>query len=226
MPRIIKENTIRRNEILDAAQRLINAKGYERMTIQDIQEELQIAKGLFYYYFASKQAMLVSLSERMMEALVQSVKPIVDDPDLLALEKLQLFFDAIVRWETGQKTFMLTLLPIWYADDNVAVREKIRTMMVKYDAPLLTTIIHQGIQEGAWKTAYPDQVTDIALLLFQGLKDTLARLLLSLHPGPGDLQPIEVIVAGYTDSLERILGLPSDSLHLMDTDTFKVWLET
>ena len=45
MPRIVKEPLERRNEILDATQQLIISKGYERMTIQDVIDRLQISKG-------------------------------------------------------------------------------------------------------------------------------------------------------------------------------------
>ncbi len=54
MARIVKEYSVRRNEILDAARQLVYTKGYEQMTIQDILDYLQISKGAFYHYFDSK----------------------------------------------------------------------------------------------------------------------------------------------------------------------------
>ena len=62
MPRTVnqQENTAKRNEILDAAQRLVYNKGYERMTIQDILADVQISSGAFYHYFASKEAAYVT----------------------------------------------------------------------------------------------------------------------------------------------------------------------
>ena len=51
MARTVKAHAVRRNEILDVAQRLIYTKGYEQMTIQDILDGLQISKGAFYHYF-------------------------------------------------------------------------------------------------------------------------------------------------------------------------------
>ncbi len=48
--------TQERNEILTAAQRIVFAKGYERMTIQDILADLKISSGAFYHYFDSKPA--------------------------------------------------------------------------------------------------------------------------------------------------------------------------
>jgi AcrR family transcriptional regulator len=49
MARIVKEEeyAARRNEILDAAQRLVYTKGYEHMTIQDILDDRHISKGAF-----------------------------------------------------------------------------------------------------------------------------------------------------------------------------------
>src|SRR5690348_15717460 len=89
MVRVVKEHTIRRNEILDVAQRLIYTKGYEQMTIQDILDVLRISKGAFYHYFDSKQMLLEALIERIGEGAIQLLLPIVQNPLLPALEKLQ-----------------------------------------------------------------------------------------------------------------------------------------
>ena len=53
MARTIKphEYAEKRNDILDAAQRLVYSKGYERMTIQDILDDVHISSGAFYHYF-------------------------------------------------------------------------------------------------------------------------------------------------------------------------------
>src|SRR5664279_2315578 len=110
-----KERTAKRNAILDATQQLINTKGYEQMSIQDILDELQISKGAFYHYFSSKQALLEALIERMMLEAEKVLIPIVQDPDLPALEKFQRFFDAISRWKTDRKRIILGLMQSWYS---------------------------------------------------------------------------------------------------------------
>src|SRR5215471_17303124 len=105
MTRIVKEHTVRRNEILDVARRFVYTKGYEQMTIQDILDALQISKGAFYHYFDSKQALL----ERMQEEAAQLVLPIVGDARLPALEKLQRVLDMLNRLKTARKEFFLSL---------------------------------------------------------------------------------------------------------------------
>jgi AcrR family transcriptional regulator len=86
MARVVKEYVVRRNEILDVAQRLVFTKGYEQMTVQDILDVLQIAKGTFFHYFRSKQALLEALIERMIEQTNPLLMPIVKAPHPSALE--------------------------------------------------------------------------------------------------------------------------------------------
>ncbi len=229
MARIINENerAMRRNDIIDAAKRLVYTKGYEQMTIQDILKDLGISKGAFYHYFDSKGEMLEALVERMVvEELMPLLIPIVQDARLSALEKLHRYFGAAVRWKTSQKTFMLALLRIWYADENAIVRQKMFTTSVKRVTPLLTEIIHQGIREGVLMTSYPDQVGQVVFSLLQSLGDTFSLLLLSYEPERDDLQQLEVLVDAYTDALERVLGAPKASVVIIDDETMKEWFAT
>ena len=107
MKRIVKDPMVRRNEILDVAERLVSTKGYEQMAIQDIMDELQIAKGTVYHYFDSKAALLEALVERMGEQIEQLVLPIVQDPNLAALDKLLRYFAAIDQWKLAHQRLVL-----------------------------------------------------------------------------------------------------------------------
>jgi len=223
MARIVKAHAVRRNEILDVAQRLIYTKGYEQMTIQDILDNLQISKGAFYHYFDSKQALLEAIIERMQQEVEQILLPIVQDPQLPALEKLHRFFATVSSWKAARKDFFLALLRVWYRDDNAIVRQKLRTTGTTWLAPWLSAIIHQGVEEGVLTTSYPDWVGEVALVLVMELGETLGRLLLSFDPEHDDLLRIEGTVAVYTDALELVLGAPKDSLQIVDAETLSEW---
>jgi len=223
MARVVKAHAVRRNEILDVARRLVDTKGYEQMTIQDILDDLRISKGAFYHYFDSKQALLEAMIERMGEGVEQLVLAIVHDPALPALEKLQRVFDMLNRLKTARKEFFLPLLRVWYADDNAIVRQKLRVAWLKLVAPWYSAIIRQGIQEGVFTTSYPDQVGEVVLSLIWDLSDTLGELLLSFKPERDDMLRVESIIAAYTDALERVLGVSTGSLHLTDAETLKEW---
>lgn len=222
-----EEYTEKRNNILDAAQRLVYAKGYERMTIQDILADLQISSGAFYHYFESKTALLKALIERMQQEVERSLLPIVQDPRLPAGEKLQRFFATLDCSRVAQKTFLAGLLHVWFTDYNAIVRQKVDEASVERRAPLLTMIVRQGIQEGVFATPYPDQVVKVILSLALGMGNAVARLLLSSeheNNNPHHVDDIVATHAAYTDAIERVLDAPSCTLHRLDAAAVEAWL--
>jgi TetR/AcrR family transcriptional repressor of nem operon len=226
MPRVVKEEeyAVKRKEILDVAQGLIFSKGYEQMSIQDILDALKISKGAFYHYFDSKQALLDGIMDRMMDDAEQVLQPIVDAKDLPAIEKLQRYFAAGSRWKTERKSFMLDLLRVWYTDSNALVRQKQGTMAIQRIGPMLAKIVRQGIAEGVFTTAYPDQIGNMIWGLAQAIQDSMAELLLAEDPPLDSLQRLEAIIGAYSDTIERILGAPAGSLPLADIAMLKEWL--
>ncbi len=228
MPRVVKEEdyAARRKEILDVASRLVYTKGYEQMSIQDILDAMKISKGAFYHYFDSKQDLLDELINGMIDAAEQILRPIVDDPQLSAIEKFQRYFDAGGRWKVAQKAFMLDLLRVWRSDTNAIMRQKQEAAAMKRIAPALAQIIRQGIKEGVFSTKYPEQFGSMLLGLSRGFEDSVAALLLADHPPPDALDQLEAAIRAYSDSMERILGAPAGSLPLADIEILKEWLAT
>ena len=226
MARVVKEDeyAVKRNEILNVAQRLIYTTGFEQMSVQDILDELKISKGAFYHYFDSKMSLLDELVERMMDEAIQVLQPIVDADDLPAVEKLQLYFAAGSRWKVARKSFMLDLMRVWYTDSNTLVRHKQETAAIQRIAPMLAEIVRQGITEGAFTTSYPDQIGSMIWGLAEGITDNVADLLLSNDPPADALQRLEAIIGAYSEAMERILGAPAGSLPLADIAMLKEWL--
>lgn len=58
VPRITKDPGERRQEILETAMKLFYEKGYEKTSIGDIAKAINVAQGLCYRYFPSKEALL------------------------------------------------------------------------------------------------------------------------------------------------------------------------
>lgn len=225
MVRIVKEEeyAARRNEILDAAQRLVYSKGYEQMSIQDILDELQISKGAFYHYFRSKQALLEGLVERMRVEAEQLLLPIQRDARMPALEKLRNIFATAARWKIAQKDFVLALLRVWYADENAVVRQKLRRSTAGWLEPILAEIILQGRQEGVLAPAYPERVGNVVISLLQDYGDAIAGLLLVGERERIDYRCVQELVAVYNDALERILGAARGSLEIIEAQTLEEW---
>lgn len=64
----------KRATILEAANRVVTARGYMRATVEDIAHEAGVAKGTVYLYFEDKPAILVGLAESALGRAVQMVR--------------------------------------------------------------------------------------------------------------------------------------------------------
>jgi TetR/AcrR family transcriptional regulator, transcriptional repressor for nem operon len=226
MARIVKEEeyAVRRNEILDVTQRLVYTKGFEQMSIQDILDELKISRGAFYHYFDSKSALLEAMTQRLIDEAEKVLKPVFDDPGLNAVEKLQRYFATAAIWKTTQKTYLLAILRSWYSDDNAIVRQKMTIAGLDWIAPMLTPVICQGIQEGIFKTDYPDLSVKVIMSVMQGLSESFAGILLGDLPDLEKISKMENLMAAYTDAMERVLGAPAGSIQFLPPKILEEWV--
>lgn len=80
MARITKLPEERKLEIIETALHLFSEKGYENTTIQDIAEKMNVAQGLCYRYFKSKQEIFAASSDLYAkQAVAQMMQSIKDD---------------------------------------------------------------------------------------------------------------------------------------------------
>jgi AcrR family transcriptional regulator len=215
----------RRQEFLQAAQRLVQTMGYARMSVQDVLAEAGSSKGAFYHYFDSKQALLEALIEHNADLLQVHLAPIADRSQQGAMDSLQAFFTALAGWKTQQRELLIALLRIWYGDDNAVVRHKTRSVLSARIIPLLATIIGRGMADGAFTARHPQETARVLLSLINDLNDALGELFLALEPAAPAASRIESVVAAYTDAIERVLGVPPGSLHLVDAAALATWFD-
>ena len=218
-------HALRRDAFLDAAQRLIQARGYELMSIQDLLDELDASKGAFYHYFDSKEALLEAVIERMVDTAMAVLEPIVADPDLPAAEKLQAVFSTAGRWKTERSDLLLPLLRSWYSAENDLVRLRLARVGAARITPLLSRIVRQGTAEGALCSVSPDHAATILVALLNGSSDAIGQFVLDRQDGLVTFEEVERFMAAYEEAIERILGLPAGSFELIDTASLHVWFD-
>jgi len=223
MSRIVKEDEYiaKRNEILASAQRLVYSKGYGRMTIQDILEDIHISSGAFYHYFDSKPAVLEAVIDRMAAAAESPLQLIADDPQRSAIEKLRAYFGTVEQMRVTYQDSLIELMRVWYTDDNAIIRQKADEAAIERRAPLLNTIAQQGIREGVFKLADPDRAGEIILALILGMGNTHAKLLLSLDQSIDEIDCIKGIIDtynAYMAAIERVLGAPEKTLSRLEAE--------
>jgi AcrR family transcriptional regulator len=213
----------RRDEFIDAAQRLIQSKGYEQLSIEDVLAESGASKGALYHYFDSKQALLEAVIERMVDGGIAAVSVVVADPELSAVEKLQRYFATLAAFKGERKEFLIKVIEVWYSDDNAIVREHFRREAVRRVGPHIAAIIRQGISEGTFSLSNPDLMARVTLSLMMDTGDEAGQLYLARHAGKISIDDVRSDLAAYEAAIERVLGVQAGTMHLIDESTLQTW---
>lgn len=149
MIRITKDHEERRTEIIERSQELFEQHGYNNTSVATIINTIGIAKGTFYYYFASKEELLVAIVQKQVDVLVEKAKQIEQDKTLSALEKFTMIFSRSNREENeGVKKIL-------HQPQNREIHEKTNVEIILHLSPIVAKIVKQGIQEGVFQVEYP-----------------------------------------------------------------------
>jgi AcrR family transcriptional regulator len=212
----------RRDAFLDAAQRLIQVRGYEQMSVDDVLREVGVTKGAFYHYFDSKSALLDAVIARMTEAAIARYDAAAAS-DLPALEKFEAFWGGIQEYKAEQRGQILGYLRSWLSEDNAVVRDHLRRSLPDRIAPVLCSIVRQGIDEGVFSVTSPEATALVLVTLVQGMNDSAAELFLELDAGSIPVESLEERITAYGVAFERILGAAPGSLKFGDPGTLRTW---
>ena len=224
MTRIVKAPDERRSELIACAQKLFYAKGYESTSVNDIVIEVGVAKGTFYYYFESKQAVLEALVEDLTAQSFELYQAIVADEALNAIQKWTRVVRVIGDWKIERKAELLDLARVLQTDANVLLRHKLRTQATQAVAPELAKIIAQGIEEGVFETPYVEETAEIVYALSRAFSGTITNILLN----PDDYDDPEALarrkIEAMQTAIERVLGAAPGSLPVIDEQRLAAWL--
>jgi len=219
----VAARAVRREAFVEVALRLIQTRGYEQMSVQDVLEELEASRGAFYHYFPSKMALLEAAVDHIVAAALEAVAPIAVDPALSAPQKLERLFSGIAGWKAERRELMLALLEVWYSDDNAIVRDKVRRSTVVGLVPPLAAIVAQGRVEGVFSATSPEGAARAVVALILGAQEMAVELFLARQAGEIPYQAVETQMAGLAEALTRVLGAPAGSMTLVDEDTLRLW---
>lgn len=218
-------HAIKRETFLDAAQRLIQVKGYEQASIQDVLTEAKTSKGAFYHYFDSKAALLDGVVARMVDAALLSVEPVVENPDLPATDKLRALFAGIAAWKTARKELLIALMEVWLSDHNAIVREKFRRVVVDRLTPVMASIIRQGQAERVFTVTSPEEAARVFVAFLLSLNQSTTELYMDRQAGRISLEDVRRALDAQVEALERVLGAPAGSLTLVDETVLHAWFD-
>jgi TetR/AcrR family transcriptional repressor of nem operon len=93
-----------RDQILNAAARLIHVQGYQSTSLDDVLRESGVGKGNFYYYFKSKEDLGYAIIDRITQGFVErTLGPAFADTEADPVEQIHAFLDRVLEAQRQRK---------------------------------------------------------------------------------------------------------------------------
>jgi AcrR family transcriptional regulator len=99
----------RRQRIFDAAMELFVRQGFDATTVEEIATAADIAKGTFFNYFATKEAVLGHMAHSQVERLRAALAARPDFAAMSALQQIRTIYQALAAGLEGRGELMRVL---------------------------------------------------------------------------------------------------------------------
>lgn len=156
----------RRAALMDAAEHLFLTQGVRATRIEDITAAAQVAKGTFYIYFKSRDALLLALQQRFMVTFCERIETALAHcpPD---------------DWESQLRTWFTTALDglLGQIARHDMLFQDVRPnqdRQLMADNPVieqLCALLQNGVQANAWHTPDPRMMALMMFHAMHGLAD-------------------------------------------------------
>jgi len=168
MPRKTKPPEERKVELIDAAERLFSAKGYDETAVSDIVRDLHIAQGTFYYYFRSKEDVLKAVIEHDLQTMRDEVG-VVRQKALDARGKLEGLINVILSFNEKRDS----LFKYIHLEQNALLHEKFMRRLADIFTPIVREVLLEGVYQGLFHIRHASETAEILLLVVAHLNDSV-----------------------------------------------------
>ena len=170
-----REKEKRRNDIIDAAERVFFAKNVDNVTVDDVAEEAELSKGTIYLYFKNKEDLYRAIILRGM-ALFQSMMSEAADRCQTGIEKLYSIAIALYEFYKNYPQHFEALFYHGLTKLDLGSESHLNEDLMKKSDEMLqfaVDCLKTGIEDGSIR---PDINPYLTALSLQGLLTGLIRV--------------------------------------------------
>lgn len=147
------------NTILDIAQELFSAQGFEHVKMQDIIDKLALrgyTKGAIYHHFKNKEDILYAILGRYDEQK-ESIAEIIYS-QINGRDKLKALILLHLKHVMGHRDKICHSLSLLRSSQAVAYKQQ---QIHTYFAPIVESMIEEGNNDGSLNVAYPKAASEM-----------------------------------------------------------------
>lgn len=140
--RVVKKPEERRAEMVAAAAKLFAEQGFVRTSVAEIVSAVDVAKGLFYYYFTTKDDMVKAVVEGYC-SYMGSIANTIAHAEGTALEK----FDKLLEHRVWEQCFTAPLVTDLCMPQHTALYADMCDRMYAHMGPAVELMTAQALSE-------------------------------------------------------------------------------
>lgn len=163
-PDVSEERT---DQILDAASEVFVEKGFQKARMDDIAEKSGLSKGALYWYFKSKDDIILEIFERIFSREAEDLEGLISSEDT-ASDQLLEYTDRVIK----DVNRLLRFAPLAYEFLSLAFRHKFfQTAFKRYlrdHMEILIPIIQHGVASGEFRNIDPKEAAIAVGAIFEG----------------------------------------------------------
>jgi AcrR family transcriptional regulator len=143
-------------KLLSAARHLFVSKGYASTTLEEIAAAVEMTKGSVYFYFGSKEAVLLELLNQAEQIVIDTVLKLLETCGGSATDKVVHFLHHQAQLGVTDRENMLLIILMSLEFDDGRVARKTRALYRKlYEG--LNEVIREGQKMGEFRTDVPSR---------------------------------------------------------------------
>ncbi|MFC3884311.1 TetR/AcrR family transcriptional regulator [Bacillus songklensis] len=126
-----QQKELTRKLLEDTAIRLFQKQGFAKTTVSQITSQAGVAKGTFFNYFTSKEAVLHTIREQQLQYMIQEAENIIQQNGNIAEGLCNLLEKIVVRYEKAGRTLCRSLFHVLITDDDFQGKELLQSKKFK-----------------------------------------------------------------------------------------------
>lgn len=211
----MRKGDAKRQEMLNAAEKLFCSKGYEATSVQDILNVLHASKGGFYHHFASKEDVLKTLCAQRAERVVAYTQELLDNAEG-DMVRLNIVLHGFMPMRREEVAFVNMMLPLIKQPEGKAMAIAYQEALSESFQPLLSKELNDAREHG---TICPPvrEIASVVLHLINRCWMDMAELMLQVtRKGLRyDTSALLTILERYRRSVEVLLDAPYGSIEII-----------
>jgi AcrR family transcriptional regulator len=165
-----REQSMRRESIINAARQLFDEKGVDLTTVEEIAARAEVGKGTIYSYFQSKEQIYIAILENGLDVLKERMERAMENP-ASAEDALHRMYDVFIKFNQEQKGFVESLF-IQTEQQNFfrlsGVVGGLKNRAAVWNE-LVAKVLQWGIRRGEFKKLDVAKLTQVIVGMIVGL---------------------------------------------------------